>query len=259
MIPLAALIAAYAGAAADGEPLCADRPGAANPSCTVPAGTVQVESGLASWSSDRSAGIRSEETAIGGTAVKLGITDGLHVEIGLPAYVRSRVRDGSLRETASGFTDSALAAKWRFTDGGSPVQAAFYPFLKLPTAKRSLGNGKAEGGLALLVDGQVGTTALGWNVAPQVGLVADADGSGYHLAMVQVASLGLPLSDRLSISADLSGNWDFGPEGTVREYAAGIAAAYLLSNDLQADAGIDIGLNRAAPDIGVYSGIAFRF
>jgi len=253
------LAALLLSAAAADEPICADRPGAANPSCTVPAGMVQVETGLAAWSRDRSGGVRTDELTVVETAVKFGLTDRLHVELGLPAFVRSRSSDAGTSETESGLGDSAVAAKWRFTADSSAVQAAIYPFVKLPTAKRTLGNGKVEGGVALLVDGPVGESAFSWNIAPEVDVVADGDGSGHHPAIVQVVSIGAAVSDRLSVAADLLGSWDFDPAGTVRQYVAGLSAAYLLSNSVQVDAGIDFGLNRDAPDVALYSGIAFRF
>jgi hypothetical protein len=77
--------------------------------------------------------------------------------------------------------------------------------------------------------------------------------------MVQVVGLGLPLSSRFSVSADVLGAWDWDPSGTTRVYKGGASAAYLLSNDAQFDAGVNIGLNEAAPDVQVYSGISFRF
>jgi hypothetical protein len=38
-----------------------------------------------------------------------------------------------------------------------------------------------------------------------------------------------------------------------------MSAAYLLSNDVQIDAGVNLGLNRATSDVEIYSGVAFRF
>ena len=94
---------------------------------------------------------------------------------------------------------------------------------------------------------------------PEIDVNADSDGSGHHIGMAQVISLGLPLTDRLSASAEAWGDWDFDPAGTVRQYGVAGSLAFLVSNDVQLDAGLSLGLNRAAPDLEVYSGIAFRF
>jgi hypothetical protein len=246
----AALLAmsSVALAADDNAPICADRPGKATPTCTVPAGMLQIESGLADWSDDHGTGT----LAVGGTAVKFGVTGRLHLELDLPAYVD--VRHGS-----SGLGDSATTLKYRLTSGSAPVQFAIRPFVKIPTARHSLGNGKVEGGIALLADSSFAGSQVGWDVAPELDLVADADGSGYHVAMVQTASVGVPLSSRITLSGELWGAWDFDPAGTVRQFSIDGALAYLLGKDVQVDAGVNFGLNRNTPGVEIYSGIAFRF
>jgi hypothetical protein len=37
------------------------------------------------------------------------------------------------------------------------------------------------------------------------------------------------------------------------------AAAYLIRSDVQLDAGVNLGLNRATPDVEIYAGVAKRF
>lgn len=251
-------IAAPAFADAPG-PICADRPGKANPTCIVPPGMVQVETGLADWTRDRSGAIASDEIAIGGTAVKFGLTDRLHIELDVAPYISVRGRSGGAVERVSGFGDSGVALKYRLTDAAAPVQVALYPFVKIPTAGHSLGNGKVEGGVAVLADATIPGTAISVNIAPQLDLVADGDGSGYHLGMVQVASVGVPLSSRFSVSGELWAAWDFDPAATVRQYSLDGAAAYLVGTDVQLDGGVNLGLNRATPDVEIYAGIAVRF
>ncbi|MGI8704642.1 MAG: transporter [Sphingomicrobium sp.] len=251
--------AAAAQSAADDEPICADRPGKADGTCTVSAGMVQIETGIADWIHDRSGGVRTDELAVGETAVKLGVTDRLHVQLTILPYSSVRVREGGLSERVSGFGDLGLAAKYRLTEDSAPVQVAMLPFLKIPTAKRSLGNGKLEGGIVVPIDYEFPGSPVGLTLSPEIDINADSDGSGRHLAMVQAVSLGVPLSSRLSVAVDLWGEWDWDPAGTSRQYSIGPSAAYLLSNDAQVDAGFDGGLNRQAPDVQVYAGIAFRF
>lgn len=243
-IAAAALVLSSSAYGADEQPICADRPGKATPTCTVPKGMVQVETGLVDWTSD--------ELDIGQTAVKAGITDRLHLELDLPAYV-------DVRHGPSGLGDSAIALKYRLTKDSAPVQLALRPFIKLPTARHALGNGKVESGVAFLADSTFPGSSVGWNIAPEVDLVADADGSGYHLGTTAAASAGVPLSTRLTLSGELWGAWDFDPAGTVRQYSIDGAVAYLLGRDVQIDAGANFGLNRHTPDVQLYTGIAFRF
>jgi hypothetical protein len=243
-IGAAALALSSAAFAAGEPPICADRPGKATPTCTVPAGTVQVESGLADWT--------AEEIDFGGAAVKFGMTDRLHFELDLPAY--ADVHHGPLA-----LGDSAAALKYRLTKESAPVQLALRPFVKIPTAPRSIGNGKVEGGLAFLADSTFAGSSVSWDIAPELDLVADGDGSGYHFATAAAASVGVPLSSRLTVSGELWGAWDFDPAGTVRQYSIDGAVAYLWGKDVQIDAGANFGLNRDTPDVELYTGIAFRF
>ncbi|HWI75620.1 MAG TPA: transporter, partial [Sphingomicrobium sp.] len=208
----------------------------------------QVETGLVDWVRDHG----NDELDIGGTALKVGVTDRLHLELDLPAYVH-------VRHGPSGLGDSAVALKYRLTNGSAPVQVAVRPFVKTPTAKHSLGNGKAEGGIALLADSTFGKSSVGWDIAPEMDLVADSDGSGYHVATTAAASVGVPLSSRLTISGEVWGAWDFDPAGTARQYSIDGAVAYLVSRDVQLDAGANFGLNRNTPGVELYTGIAFRF
>lgn len=258
-IASAALLIASRAAAAGGEPICADRPGKATGTCMVPAGMVQVETGLFIWARERSASVRTDELTIGETALKLGLADRLHVEFVVSPYTRVQVRDGGVHESSSGFGDIGLRAKYRVTSDGAPVQLAVSPFVKIPTAKRSFGNGKVEGGIAVPVEWSVPGSLLSLTLTPEVDINADNDGSGRHLGMVQAVSLGAELSSRFSVAADLWGSWDFDPAGTVRHYSIGPSAAYLLSNNLQIDAGVDFGLNRDTPGVEIYSGFAVRF
>ena len=49
------------------------------------------------------------------------------------------------------------------------------------------------------------------------------------------------------------------PSGTTRQASADGSAAFLLSNDVQLDAGANFGLNRATPDVELYGGVSVRF
>src|SRR6476619_2079854 len=101
---LAAMLFGWSGAAAaDEQPICADRPGKANPTCTVPSGKIQIETGLIDWTRDRSGGVRTDTTAIGATAFKYGLTDRWHIELDAAPY--NRVRQSDMPGAHAGFGD----------------------------------------------------------------------------------------------------------------------------------------------------------
>ena len=220
---------------------------------------VQVETTIAAWTHDKSGEVETEELAIGETAFNYGLTDRMDVEITIAPFGQVTVKAAGERERDSGFGDIRLRAKYRVTADSSPLQVAVLPFVKLPTAKRSMGNGKVEGGIAIPMQWSIPGSTLALILEPELDILADGDGDGYHAGMVQVVGLGLPLSSRFGVSADIRAVWDWDPSGTTRQYAAGASGAYLLSNDVQLDAGVNVGLNRETSDVQVYSGIAFRF
>jgi hypothetical protein len=105
----------------------------------------------------------------------------------------------------------------------------------------------------------IGKSPLSINVTPELDWVADGDGHGHHVATAQVASLGWQVNEKLSLAGELWGQWDWDPAGTSRQYSADGSIAYLVSKDLQLDAGANFGLNRNTPEMEVYTGVSVRF
>jgi hypothetical protein len=253
------LAAAPAVAIAEPSPICADRPGKSTATCTVPAGNWQVETGLADWSLDRHSGERDTALVLGETTIKYGLTDRSDIEVDVTPWQRVSSRAGGAHESASGIGDLTILYKQQLTAPGASVQMAVLPYIKVPTAKRPLGNREWEGGLLVPIGIALGKSPLSIGLTPELDFVADADGHGHHAAVAQVASLGWQASDRLNLSVDLWGQWDWDPAGTTRQASADGSVAYLLSNDVQLDAGANFGLNRVTPDAQLYTGVSVRF
>ena len=258
-LAVAMLGASSAAAAADQQPICADRPGKSSQACTVPAGHFQFESSLADWTLDKHDGERDTTLTIGETGFKYGLTSRSHIDIDITPWVRATSRQGNVSSHASGFGDVLVSYKYRLTAADAPLLVALSPFVKVPTAKHSIGNGKWEGGLIVPLQYAIPKTPLALSVTPEVDWVADGDGHGHHAAMAQVANLGWQVTDKLNLSGEIWGQWDWDPAGTTRQASADGAIAYLVHNDLQLDAGVNIGLNRATPDVDLYVGIAKQF
>jgi len=252
---IGALAAALSSAAwADDAPICPDRPSKGTGTCTVPAGHWQVETGVGDWTHDRADGATSDFTMIGATLLKYGVSDRTDVELGIAPYQWLRTGD----DRASGFGDMLVRSKLRLTREDAPVQIAIDPFVKLPTANHSLGNGKVEAGITAPVAAPLGGP-LSIAFAPEVDWRVDGDGHGRHAAMVQLIDLGIAASERLSLTAELWGQWDWDPAGTGKQVSADGAVAYLAGQNLQLDAGANFGLNRQTPDVELYAGVSTRF
>jgi hypothetical protein len=253
-----ALSSAATAAAAD-YPICAARPGKATPPCTVPAGHFQLETGLVDWSVQKDVGLRESAIVIGETTFKYGLTDRSDIEVDVTPWQRATSSGPGGHFSASGFGDITVAYKQQLAQTAAPVKIALQPFVKLPTAKHSIGNGKWEGGALLPVQFSIGKSPLSVGLTPEVDWTADADGHGHHAGMAQVVSLGWQVTDKFSVSTDLWGQWDWDPAGTVRQASLDGSAAYLVSNNVQLDAGANFGLNRATPDVEIYAGVSKRF
>jgi len=251
-------LALSTAAEADEQPICADRPGKANPTCTVPAGMVQIETGLADWVHDRSDGVTSDSLSLASTAFKYGLTDRWNVELDVTPYNWQRVHGGGLRETDSGFGDLFVRSKYRFTSGDG-VQVAMNPAIKIPTAPTPIGNRKWEAGVAFPIDYSIPNSPISITLGPEADWLADSDGHGYHWSMAQVVGVGWQATDKLNLSGELWGQWDWDPTGTTRQATADGAVAYLVNNNVQLDAGANFGLNRVTPDVEIYAGVSVRF
>ena len=152
-VPIAAAAAASAllpqAAFAQETPICTDRPTKANAVCTVPAGTLQLETSLAGWSVSRLAGTRTDVLTLGSSFAKLGLSANSDLQVGFTPLARVTARSGGERDRISGFGDVVVRYKHRLTGEGAGLQVGVIPFVKLPTARIGIGNGKVEGGLAV--------------------------------------------------------------------------------------------------------------
>src|SRR6185369_11899295 len=105
----------------------------------------------------------------------------------------------------------------------------------------------------------VGRTGVTVTIDPELDILADTNGAGRHLAMLQVVNLAAALSSNLSVSAELWGSWNWDPAATGKQLSIDGSLAWLVSTSVQLDTGANFGLNRATPDVEIYSGISVRF
>lgn len=257
MGPLLVLLASTAAAAPD-LTICADRPSKANGTCTVPVGHWQLEVSGADWTHVRDSGVEANVTSIGQTFVKLGLSDRSDLEVGFTPFVHARASGGGTHASVSGIGDTLVRYKHRLTGPNSTVQVGLLPFVKLPTANHDIGNRKVEGGIAVPASfaGPAGITVT---VGPEVDALSDGDGHGYHAALTNLVNLGLAPSDKVALSAEIWNNLNFAPHGTVRQWSADASAAFLPTKRVQLDAGANLGLSRATPDLEIYAGASILF
>jgi hypothetical protein len=247
------LLALTAPAAAqDLEPICADRPGKGNAPCTVAPGHVQLELGFDDLSIQHRSGITTSVNDVGGLLAKFGLTDNLDVEAGVNLYQSEREHGTSLTETKTGMGDLFLHMKYGVESGHFAL--ALNPYVKLPVATGTVGNGKLEGGLVVPKAYELGS---GWALGDT--LAADASGTGMHPNVSEVLGIGKRVTDDLTLGAEFWTDQNFDPSSFSAQYSVGLELADLLNNDTQIDCGVNFGLDRQTPDLEIYAGIAERF
>jgi hypothetical protein len=240
---------------------CPDRPGLGTPPCTIDRGRAAVELGVADWTLDRSADSRTDTIEAGQLLVRFGLTDSLEAQIGWTAFGHVRERDrltGSVQRH-SGIGDLTVALRQNLANpDGSGFSAAAMPYATLPTGNRAIGAGEWTAGLLIPLSYELGG-GLQLGVTGRVEAAADEDRDGRHLAYGGVAGLSLPLSEKLDATFEVAANRDEDPSGHATEWLAGLSAGWMAKDDLQLDAGVNIGLDRTAPALQLYLGVARRF
>jgi len=95
-------------------------------------------------------------------------------------------------------------------------------------------------------------------MTPEADAQLNASGRGYHANLANVVGLGRSFGP-VTLGAELWSGQNLDPAGTVSQYTFDLNAACLVNNDTQLDGGVNIGLNRATPDLEFYFGISRRF
>lgn len=257
-----ALTGAAASALAQEErDYCPARPGLGTPTCTISPGRVSAEIGLADWTRDDTPDAREDVVLVGDTLVRIGVSDALEVQIGWTPFGHDH-----LREKASGAVnsrdrvgDALIGAKLNLTrpDGGG-ASIAIRPYITLPVGRAPIGSSDWSAGLVVPLSFDL-SERLNLQFSPEVDAAVDEDGSGRHLAWSGTAGLGLTISDPLSAALELQVARDEDPAGESTQVLGGLSVGWMPLDDLQLDAGANIGLNGAAPDVQLYFGVSRLF
>jgi hypothetical protein len=250
--------AAAAPAPAGLQPICTDRPTKSNGACTVDVGHFQVEADIVNAAFMHEGGVTTDTWLVFNPTLKYGLTSNLDIEANISPLeiVRTRAADGQV-SSETGISDLYLRVKYEFLNTPN-VQAALIPYVKAPTAREGLGNGAWEGGVIAPVSIKL-SSVLNLAIQPELDDLENAANDGHHLALAPGVALGLSLPHNVTVFAEVWGQWDFDPSGTIRQYSADIAASLGLGRDSQLDAGINFGLNRETPGVAPYIGVSHRF
>jgi len=244
--------------------LSTDRPDLTESPYTVDAGHFQIEMDLVSFTYDRynpdRDNVRTNDWAFGTMNFKLGISNNVDFQLVVPTYQRSRSHEytSGAVSRSEGFGDLTFRTKINLwgNDGGNTAMALM-PFVKFPTASDGLGNDEYEGGLIIPFGISLPNE---WNLGlmAEIDWIGDADGSGHHAEVIT------SITTSHAIVGDLSGYVEFYnllSEDKGADWVASIGGGftYAVNDNLQLDAGVNIGLTRAADDWNPFVGVSWRF
>lgn len=235
-----------------------DRPDATESPITVDAGHFQIESSLFDYGRTRQGGIEEEVFTYGAVNFKIGLLNNVDIQFVFDSYTEVRTKDRATKitETVEGSSDLQVRLKINLwgNDGGNTA-LAFFPFVKIPTGS-DLSNDNVEGGLILPFS--VGLTEkIGLGLMLEVDFVYDEEERGYEAEVFHTAVLGFDLTDKLGLFVEYAGTTGSAKFDYVATANAGFT--YAVTDDLQLDTGVRVGLNDAAEDFGVFAGFSVRF
>ena len=258
-------ICGAAPARADSPPaapreMSTDRPDKTESPYTVDAGRFQIELDVATYTMDRQGQVRTETWSLTPFNLKAGLSPNTDVQLIVEPHVRRTVTDkttGAARRV-SGFGDIVVRVKrnvWGNDGGGTAF--ALMPFVKLPTNSGAIGNDKVEFGLIAPLSIALGER-VGLGLMSEIDIIADEDGGGYAPSFVNSATVAFDLDERLGVytelfterGADRGAEWVVTGEG---------GFTFAVSENVQLDAGANLGLTRAADDLTLFAGLAHRF
>lgn len=242
-----------------------DRPDTTESPFSVDAGHLQIEVSLVDFTLDDAADDEPRTTTWGVAPLlaKIGLLNNVEVQLGLDPYTYARSTDGVSGpvQHAEGFGDTVVRVKVNLW-GNDPVEGqatafALMPFVKIPTADRSLGNGHVEGGIILPL---AVALAEGWSLGAMAEIDLGRSERDHRPAVdfVHTLTIGHDLTEEIGAYIEYAGFTSLTQDEPYRAYFdAGLT--FGLTPDLQVDLGVRAGLTEASEDLGLFVGISLRY
>lgn len=237
--------------------MATDRPDKTESPITVDAGHFQIETDLVAWTRDESGGSTTEVLDVLPFNLKVGLTRATDLQLvyGAMSRVRASERGAETRESGTGDVVVRIKHNIWGNDAGATALAVM-PFVKVPTnTLRSL-NDDVEGGVIVPLAIDLGQ-GFGLGLMTEVDILKTERG-GAAPAFVNSATLSFALTERvgLYVEAFAERSAESGAAALVT-VDAGVTLA--VTDNLQLDAGANIGVTDAADDLNLFAGLSRRF
>ncbi len=236
-----------------------DRPDATESPYTVDAGHMQVEFSFVEYNRSSSSGTRSEAVSVLPANLKIGLFSNVDLQLVLNPYLRSTSRStGSRRETQSGFGDIELRTKINFwgNDGGT-TSGGILPFVRFPGGTGGDGVRQVEGGIILPLASQL---PAGFDIGTMAEFDLDRNSAndGYGVDFVHSVTVGHALG-RPNVHGYVE-YFGSAPIATGTTYSAyfDTGTTIGLTENLQLDCGVNLGMPKHGSDYTVFAGFSAR-
>ncbi|MDH5675064.1 MAG: transporter [Myxococcales bacterium] len=230
------------------RPLSTDRPDVTESPKTVDGGHFQLEADLVHLTRDQ--GDNSWGFAV--SNLKLGLLDFVDLQL----VVEPLRNEGGPDGRRWGFGDLTMRLKVNlFGNDEGEVALAVMPWGKYPTSGE-LGNDAIEGGLIVPL-GIALPHDLALGLMAEFDVMGDSDGAGHHFELMNTASFGFPIVGSLGGYIEAVGVYS-AESGVGYVVTANAGLTLGLGENVQLDAGTNIGVTGDAEDLVVFSGISFR-
>ena len=239
------------------DSLVTDRPDAAEASETVGKKVFQLETSI-SFTQDKAAGTTTR-TYNFPTLLRFGLLDNFELRIE-GAMLQIQTQSDQDRET--GFTDLDFGVKWHLQAGDKwKPSLGLLAHLTTPTGKEKEGfsSDVVEPSFKVLMDWDL---PRGFSIGTNLGFdVPAGDGQDKFARALYAAALGIPspwLEERLGFFIEFSGAIPT-ISGKTEEHYFDSGITFLITPDIQIDIASQLGLNGAAADLNIGTGVSVRF
>ena len=238
-----------------------DRPDKTESAYTVDAGHYQLEMSFLDYTYDHQnsegTDLRVDNFSFAPINLKIGLLNNADVQFVLDPYLYEHNEGEGEKETKRGFGDLQTRLKVNFwgNDGGASA-FAMMPFVKFPTNTNDLGNSAVEGGIILPLSVSL-PADWGMGVMTEFDFNRNDD-KDYYTDFIN------SITFSHQIVGDLDGYMEFFSSFNEEDDSPWIGTVdlgltYAVSNDIQIDGGVNLGVTQSADDYNPFLGISMRY
>ncbi len=243
-----------------------DRPDVTEGPFTVDPGHLQTESDFVNFTQSRPDpdGTVTKTTRYGSTNFRLGVTSDVELDFILQPYttIRTRMVDPISKTWMAGIDTFQLRAKYNIYGNDTyknpgATALGIIPFVNIPTAHNGVSQDHVDGGLIVPFALKM-TDKIDLSLMTEFDYIKNEMTSGYHVEYVNTGSVAYQLTDKLSAYVEVATRFgNESPFGGIVQAGGGFL--YKLTDNLQVDVAMNVGLTRASDRINVLTGISRRY